>query len=167
MGRYVTTTSISVLMPRWLVGNTTTSDTTGLDIFSAATDYAEGKVNSAIVIRYDPAGWTTTGNPGIPPEIRGISADIACYRAIRASNVQDSQLETKLLADFEAAKEELELIALGKHALAFTDGSLVATRTAGRYQSNTENYTEIFGLDTDTAWIRDTDEISDQSAARE
>lgn len=167
MGRYVTTTSISVLMPSFLTGNTTASDTAGVDIFSNATDYAEGEVNGAMVSRYDPSSWTTTGNPGIPPLVRGIAADLTCYYAIRNAGVQDSQVKNLSLDTYGMVLEKLEKLRNGKLPLAYTDGSLVPTRSAARMLSSTENYTQIFGLDTESSWVRDSDEIDDQSTARE
>ena len=154
-------------MPQFLVGNTTTSDTAGVDIFSSATDYAEGEVNSALVTNYDPTAWTTTGAPGIPPSVRALAADIACYRAIRLTGVQDSQMRNLNLVAFEGWEKRLEALSSGDKKLAYTDGSLVPSRTATRMQSSTEGYAPIFDLDTDTAWKRDSNEIDDTSAGRD
>ena len=167
MGRYVTATSISVIMPGFLVGNTTTSDTAGVDVFSNAADMAEGELNALLVVDYDPSSWTTTGNPGIPPMVRAAAQDLTCYRALRASGAQDAQLKNLHLETYKPVLEFLQNLRDGKIALAFTDGSLVGKRTAQTYQSSTEGYTEIFGLDTDTAWKRDANESDDQSAARD
>lgn len=167
MGRYVTTTSIPVLMPSFLAGNTTASDTAGVDIFSSATDYAEGELNAAMVPRYDPSAWTTTGSPGIPPMVRGMAADMACYYSIRNAGVQDSQIRNISLESYEKVFEKLEKLREGKLALAYTDGSLVPTRSAAKIRSSTEGYTPIFGLDSEKSWARDADEVDDQSAARE
>lgn len=167
MRRYVTTTSIPVLMPSFLQGNTSASDTAGVDIFSNAADYAEGELNAALVARYDPSSWTTTGSPGIPPMVRGIAADMACFYAIRNTGVQDSQVRNLSLDSYEKVFDKLALLREGSLALAYTDGSLVPTRSSGRMLSSTEGYTPIFGLDTETAWERDPDEVDDQSSARE
>lgn len=167
MGRYVTTTSIPVLMPSFLAGNTTASDTAGVDIFSNATDYAEGELNATIVTRYDPSAWTTTGSPGIPPMVRGMAADMACFYSIRNAGVQDAQVKNLSLDTYARVFDRLDLLREGKLAISYTDGSLVPTRSAGRMLSSSEGYTPIFGLDTETAWERDSDEVSDQSSDRE
>lgn len=167
MGRYVTTTSIPVLMPGFLVGNTPTSDTAGVDLFSSAADFAEGWVNSVLVNRWDPSAWTTTGNPGIPPSVRMIAANIAIYESLRRSGVQDAQIQNRHLLSYENAVQALNDLKEKRIGLAYTDGSLVPTRSAQAYLSSTEGYTPIFGLDDPEDWKRDTDEIDDQSDARE
>lgn len=167
MGRYVTTTSLPVLMPQFLLGNTSTSDTAGVDVFSTAIDYAEGEINSILVNKYDPSSWTTTGSPGIPPMVRAMAADLACYRAARSISVQDAQIRNLNLENYKPVLELLANLRDGKVKLAYTDGSLVPSRTTNRFLSSTENYAQVFGLDSETAWARDPDEVSDQSSARE
>jgi hypothetical protein len=48
MGKYVTTTSISIIFPLFLIGNTTTADTAGTAIFANEIDNAEALVDAAV-----------------------------------------------------------------------------------------------------------------------
>lgn len=152
MGRYATSTSISVLMPFALSGNTTTSDSNGTDIWSAASDRAEGEVNSYLVARYDPSNWTTTGNPGVPPLVRKLTEDLACLFFMRSAMVQDSQIKNPNIPEWEKAETKLEKIRDGVTVLAYTDGSLVPTKSGSRIVSSTVGYSHIFGMDSERTW---------------
>lgn len=164
MGRYATTTSISNIAPNWLSGNTTTSDANATDMWSATADRAEGYVNAALVSRYDPSGWTTTT---IPPLVRKLAEDITCFWAFRGSSVQDSQIKNQNLETWKQAFDILKEIQEGGLKLADTGGSLVVTRSSGRFLNSTQDYTPISGLDDEDKWKRDPDEIDDQAAARD
>ena len=48
MGKYATTTSIPNLLPQFLAGNTSASDTAGTALFSKHIDRAESRVDSCI-----------------------------------------------------------------------------------------------------------------------
>lgn len=166
MGVYATTTAISELIPRFLSGNTTTSDTAGTNIFSRHIDRAEGDVMSYVGSRYDVFGFrvgTTTTN--VPVIMRTLSEDIACYYAVRGSYVQDGQLKQEYLDKYEKAMGSLAAIKDGKLGLAYTDGSAVPPRTT-RFVSSTQDYTPIFNLDAPENWDIDPDQESDIESAR-
>lgn len=146
MGSYATTTSISNLIPFFLKGNTTTSDTTGVALFSAQVDRAEGEVNSFLSARFAMPFST------VPPLVRSLTEDIACYYTIRAAYTHDGELQNKFLDDFKSAFVTLESIRDGKTNLAYTDGSLVPSRSSDRYLSNTNDYSPTFNLDSARKW---------------
>lgn len=146
MGSYATTTSISNLIPFFLKGNTTTSDTTGVALFSAQVDRAEGEVNSFLSARFAMPFST------VPPLVRSLTEDIACYYTIRAAYTHDGELQNKFLDDFKSAFETLQSIRDGKTNLAYTDGSLVPSRSSDRYLSNTNDYSPTFNLDSARKW---------------
>lgn len=166
MGRYATSSSISVLLPNWLSGNTVTSDAYGADIWSAAADRAEGEVNSSIVNRYDPTSWTTTGDPGIPPLVRKLTEDLACLFSVRAAQTQDSQIKNPNIAEWERSRQVLKDLRDGFEKLAYTDGSLVPTKSASKILSSTQGYSHIFALDAEVNWDVGQGEISDIESER-
>lgn len=164
MGTYATTTSISNLLPGFLRGNTTTSDTAGVNFFSAHIDRAESEVNAVVAKRYSMPFATSTS---IPPLLRTISENIATYNTALAAFGQDGKQKWQYLEDYYGkATKYLEQLDTGDMQLTNTDGSLVATRATNRIRSNTEDYTPIFGMDDPTKWKRDDTEITDQSDAR-
>ena len=153
MGTYATTTSISELLPNFLRGNTTTSDTAGVNLFSRHIDRAEGVVNSHIRARYS-LPFTT-----IPPIIRTLSEDISCWYAARAAYAQDSQLRQEYLDAFQGAMETLKEIREGDLKLAITDGTAVAPLSSNRMLVNTEGYQSTFDMDDPKSWEIDPDYI--------
>lgn len=167
MGSYATTTSISELLPQFLAGNTTTSDTAGVAIFSRHIDRAEGVVNSYCGARYDMSGLrvgTTTTN--VPPMVRTLTEDLASYYAMRGSYVQDGNQEQKYLDKFESAMATLKDIRDGDLKLALTSGALLAVRS-GRFISSTQDYSPVFDLDDPESWAVDKDKLDDMQEARE
>ena len=159
MGSYATTTSISVKLPNFLDGNTTTSDSIGSSTFSVYMDKAEAIVNSAVGKKYS-LPFTT-----VPPIIRDISFEIAAYYTIRAFSSRDWPNRNEMLDDFKTAFEMLEKIRTGDIVLADTSGSLIA-QLSGLVKSNTSNYYPIFDVDTDTAWKVDDNRASDIESGR-
>lgn len=149
MGRYATSSSIPLLMPYFLAGNTSASDTAGVDIWSTACDRAEAEVNGAIVARYDPSTWTSGA---IPPLIVKLSQDLACLYAIKSAVTQDAQIKNVNIADWEKAADSLKEIEQGVKKLAYTDGSLVPTRSSSRFLSSTMGYSHIFAMDKEQNW---------------
>ena len=162
MGLYATTTSISLILPGFLKGNTTTSDTEGTNIFSHYIDNAESKINAVISSRYDITAFTSGS---VPPLLRKLTEDIAAYNVIRATGYRADD-RSEYLDDYEKANETLQKLINGEINLTWTDGSAVAVLSSNRFQSNTKDYTPIFGLDDPQEWKRDDDEISDQEDAR-
>ena len=142
-------------MPGFLVGNTTASDTAGVNIWSTASDDAEAEVNSALVARYDPSAWTSTGTPAIPPLVRKMANDLTCMYTMKRSQVQDSQIKNPNIAEWERSVDILEQIENGDRRLAYTDGSLVPTRSASRMLSSTEDYAHIINMDDEKNWAVD------------
>ena len=161
MGNYVSTTSLSLLLPQFLDTNTTTGDAEGVLIWQRHVARAEGVVNGAIVIRYDISGFTTT-----PPLLITLTEDIAVYFTMRASYSQDGKEKNQYLADFETAKDMLKEIQKGDLLLSYTNGSVVSPLTASRFQINTAQYTPIFDLDNPKVWDVDSDRKDDMADAR-
>lgn len=160
MGFYQTTTALSELLPGYLAGNTSTSDTAGVSAFSRYIDDAEAEVNSAIAIRYEMPFST------VPPLLRTLAGHIACYIAIRNGFSAEGLHRNQYLDDYKDAKAILKELMDGARRLTYTDGSLVPVNTTGRIKSSSETYTPIFGLDEPTSWDRDPDEVEDQADAR-
>ena len=166
MGFYATTTSLSELIPNFLKQNTTTSDTAGTAMFSRHIDRAESVINSAISRLYILPFIVGTTTTNVPPILRTLTEDIACYYALRSSYTQDGASKNPYLDAYKSAMDMLADLAKGEIKLADTSGSLVAVRSS-RYLSDKEGYTPIFGLDDENEWKRDPDEVSDQEAARQ
>lgn len=162
MGLYATTTSIPDILPGFLKSNTSTSDTAGVAIFTKQFQNAESKINAVIASRYNISGFTSGS---IPPLLTKLAEDIAVYRVIRSTNYRVDD-RNEYLDDYNAANDTLEQLIKGEINLTYTDGSTVAVLSSNRFLSNTENYTPVTGLDTQTSWKRDSDEIDDQSNAR-
>jgi phage gp36-like protein len=160
MGSYATTTSLSELIPNFLRQNTTTSDANGTSMFSRHIDRAESVINSSVSRLY------SLPFANVPPILRTLTEDIACYYALRSAYTQDGASKNPYVDAYKVAMDSLDDIAQGKIKLADTSGSLVAVRTS-RYLSDKEGYTPIFGLDDQNEWKRDSNEVSDQEAARQ
>ena len=161
MGNFATTTSFDYLLVRFYKSLSSTTDTFGSAQVSAHIDRAESLVMSSLAARYS-MPFTT-----VPPEVRRISEDIASVYIIRSSNYQDGKEKNQYLENFEKAFYDLKQLSEGARKLTLTNGSLVSQNTAGRFKSSSLNYTPIFGLDDPINWERDSDEIEDQSEARE
>ena len=160
MGLYATTTSLSELLPFFLSGNTTTSDTAGTNIFSRAIDRAESIVNSCVISRYS-LPFTT-----VPPLVRTLTEDIASYFTVRASYIKDGELRQEYLDDFLEAKENLKQLKDGTAKLTLTDGSLLPALTTSKFLSSSEGHGQIFGVDSATAWKVDADKIEELKDSR-
>jgi hypothetical protein len=166
MGRYATSTSISLLLPNWLSTNTTTGDTYGTNIWSLSSDQAEGEVNASLVARYDPSTWTSTGSPAIPPLVIKLTQDLACLYAVRAAMTQDTQIKNANWDSWERAHQTLQDIRDGLTKLTYTDGSLVPTRSTSKIISSTISYPHIFALDNERSWNVGANQIDDIKSER-
>jgi phage gp36-like protein len=166
MGVYATTTSIPDLIPNFLSGNTTTSDTQGTQQFSKHIDRAEATIDGFISTIYPLPFITGTTTTNVPPLIRTLTEDIACYYALRSAYTQDGASKNPFYEAYKVAMDTLKEINQGKIKLVDTAGSLIATQATNRYLSNTDTYTPIFGKDDPKEWGRDPDEILDQENAR-
>lgn len=160
MGSYATTSSLSELIPNFLSGNTTTSDVGGTSLFSRHIDRAESVVNTYITARY-----SLPISP-VPPVLRTLSEDLACYFAVRSAYTQDGQNTNQYYPEYKEAIKTLQALQKGEIKLSYTDGSTVPVATSNRYISSTENYTPVFGADDPENWKVDTDQVDDQAAAR-
>lgn len=160
MSVWLTTTSFNTLLVRFYKGNTTSSDTAGVEIVTTHMDRAEAVVMSAVAARYS-MPFTT-----VPPEVRRIAQDIASYYIIRASTFQEGKEKNRMLEEFKVAFDDLKAIMEGDRKLTLTDGSLLSVKADARMTSNTISYTPIFGKDDPKSWQRDVDEITDQENAR-
>lgn len=163
MGKYVTTTSINLILPHFLKGNTTSSDTVGTDIFSRQIDNAESLVNASIVSRYNITGFTSTA---IPPLLRQITEKLAIYNVMMITGYAADK-RNEYTDDYKQAKTTLTEIKEGTTKLTFTDGSVVAGLGSSRYLSDKTGFTPIFGMDDESNWKRDNDEIDAQNNARD
>lgn len=162
MGSYATTTSFPDLLVNFLKGNTSSSDTAGVAVLTRHINRAEGVVNSYVGARYS-LPFTT-----VPPIIITITEDLTSYYAIRGTHFQDSgDQKNSYVDEFKTSMKMLEEIRDGKVKLALTNGSLVSVATGDRFQSSSENYTPVFGMDDPEDWKRDPDEVEDTSSARE
>lgn len=167
MGSYATTTSISELLPQYLAGNTTTSDTAGTNIFSRHVDRAEGIVTTYIASRYDPSAFvvsTTTTN--VPPIVRALSEDLASWWSIRGTILQGTPLGQEREAAYKRAWEVLDELKKGEINLTYTTGSSVPARAA-RFRSSTDGYSHIFHLDDPRNWKVDRDQVDDIADTRD
>ena len=162
MGKYATTTSFTNLLPFFLASNSA-SDTTGVGIISAHIDRAEAVVNSYLVARYDVRSWTQTSASGanVPPMVRTVAEDLTSYYSIRGAHVKDGEISNKSLPDYKEIMGTLKMMADGKMALADTNGSLVATRSASMFLSNTKDFAPTFDLDDPEKWKVDQDRLSE------
>jgi len=161
MGVYATTTAISELVPGFLRGNTTSSDTAGMNLFSRHIDRAEGIVNAYVTAKYSLPFITATSTTNVPTMVRTLSEDIASWYAARAAYAQDGQRRQEYLDRFEGAIKQLEDIRDGKTKLAYTDGSVVPNRSSARMLSTTEGYAHVFNMDDPKNWGVDQDQIDD------
>ena len=162
MGSYATNTSMPQLLSQFYKDNDIAFDSGGATMASKAITRAEGTVNAALATRYS-LPFTT-----VPPEVRRISEDIACYYIIRASHWQTSGgTKNAYLEDFKSAFEDLKSIAKGEMGLALTNGSLVPVNTSAMFKSTTEDYEQIFNLDDTTAWAVNPDQLDAISDDRE
>lgn len=162
MGLYATTTSISDILPGFLKSNTSTSDTAGVAIFTKQFQNAEAKINAVIASRYDISGFTSGS---IPPLLTKLTEDIAVYRVIRSTGYAVDD-KNEYLDDYNQANDTLQQLINGEINLTYTDGSSVAVSSSNRFLSSTKEYTPVTGLDDQTKWKRDSDEVDDQSDAR-
>lgn len=163
MGLYATTTSLSELIPRTLIGNTTTADTYGTAIFTRSILKAEAKIDACLSSRYS-LPFTATE---IPPLVRSLAEDIACYMYIRSTYVQDGERENVYLDSFKEAKETLISITEGKIQLVNTAGANITPLSSSRYKSSTINYVSIFELDDDKNWDLGNERATDIADARD
>lgn len=162
MGNYATTTSIPVLLPNFLNGDTTTADTQGTAIFSKAITRAEDYIDSLLGARFQ----TPFSQGSVPPTVSVCTEEMAVFFAIRATYAQDGQIRQDYLDDFNTAVQKITRIAEGKVALILSDGSAAPSRGASRFRSTTKNFTPITGRDCQKNWKRDPDEISDTNSDR-
>lgn len=161
MGTFATTTALPNLLPFFYKGNTTSSDTAGVAMFSAQVDRAEAEVMSYLSARYT-MPFTT-----VPPLVRAITEDIACYYLVRAAYTHDGEMQNRFLDDFKDAFTTLEQLRDGKSSLALTDGSLVSVRTTDKYKCSSEDYSQIFNHDGERNWNVGEQQIDDIIADRD
>lgn len=163
MGSYATTSSLALLLPNALSGNTTTSDTEAVNTFSKHIDRAEGEINGVMAGKYT-LPFTT-----VPPSVRSWSEDLACFYFLRAAVSQDGRIGDSSAGMFKDAHARLvEARDKGfKDILTLTDGSVLSPIVSGRYKSSTENEGPVFDLDTATSWKADEDRLDRARDARE
>jgi phage gp36-like protein len=167
MGDYATTSSLSLLMPGYLLQDTTTTDAAATARFSKHVTRAESVVNSAIGRRYSLPFIVGTTTTNVPPILRTLTEDIACYYAMRNSFSQDGKTKNPYLEEYKSAIDILDSIAKGITALTYTDGSEVPAQSTNLFKSTSRNYTPIFALDEPSEWRRDPDEVVDTDSLRQ
>lgn len=160
MGLYATTTSISVKLPNFLIGDTTTSDSIGTATFSAYIDKAEAMFNGCAAMRYDLPFAT------VPPLARELSFEMAAWYTIRAFGSRDWPNRNEMLDDFQRAFDDLERLKDGSLRLTLTDGSLIEPRTT-LLQSNRTGQQSIFEVDNPMNWKVDEDRKDDIELGRD
>lgn len=160
MGTYLSTTGISLLLPGWLISNTTTSDAEGVAIFGAQIDRAESHVNAACANKY-----TIPFNP-VPPFILTLVEDISTYYALRSGGARQGQIN-EYMNEYKMALESLKKIAEGEMALTNTDGSLVPVIAASRILSSSDNHALIMNMDAPGNWRLNDSEDADIAATRD
>jgi len=161
MGTYATTTSLSLLMPGYCLGDTTSSDPVATARFSNSITRSESIVDSAVGRRY------SLPFSAVPPVIRTLTEEIACYYSMRNSFSQDGKVKNPYLDEYKSALKTLEEIGAGRIPLTYTDGSEVPAQSTNLFKSTSRNYTPIFGLDDPTEWRRDPDEEEETAALRD
>lgn len=152
MGAYVTTTSISILLPNYLKGNTTTSDTAGTAAFGYHATRAEGVVNSYLTQLY------SLPFASVPQIIKTIAEDLTCYFAIRAAQTPDGQSKNPFYESYKTGIETLEKVRDGVVKLTDDSGNVIAVKATNRFLSSTDGYTPIFNLDDPKNWSLDKDQ---------
>lgn len=165
MGKYFSTSSISIVLPGFLKGDTTTSDTNGVAIFARAIENTEGYIDSVISRRYEVADFTTTS---IPPLLRMITENLSIYEVLKKTGYRAND-RNAFLDDFKNAQDLLEKIAEGEINLAYTDGSLfpISSSEVSRLKSTTEDYHAITNLDDEQDWEVDKDQLDAIETERE
>ncbi len=161
MGNYVSTTSFSLMLPGFLKGNTTSSDTEGTNFMSRQVDLAEGKVNSVIASRYDIAGFVST-----PPLLIKLTEDIAIYCILKKSGYRAND-RNEYTDDFKYANETLDKLMRGELSLTYSNGQLVEPMSSARFISDTKDYPTIFNLDDETSWDITRERAQDIAATRD
>jgi len=161
MGKYFSTTAISIVLPGFLKGNTTTSDTLGTELFARQIENAEGKIDSMISARYEITAFTA-----IPPLLRKLTENISVYNVMMKTGYRAND-RNEYMDDFKDANETLDRIIKGHANLTYTDGSVVPTLRKQRIISDKKNYPPIFNLDDETNWDISDSQLSDIEAERE
>lgn len=161
MGLYATTTSLALLIPNAMSGNTTSSDSEAVATFSKHIDRAEAEINGVVAERY------SLPFSVVPPAVRAWSEDLACFYFLRAAIAQDGRVGDSSAGMFKDAYERLrDARDKGfRDILTLTDGSVLSPITAGRFKSTTEGEGPVFDLDTSTSW--NVDEVRLDRAADE
>lgn len=145
MGVYASTTAMSLLLPGWFTGNTSSSDAEGLKIIEHHINRAESHVHSALGNRY-----SLPFSP-VPPAIRTMVEDISVYYALRAGGSRQGQLN-EYVEEYKRAFENLNKIAEGDMVLVNTDGSIVSVLASNRMLSNTVGHELILNIDDPKKW---------------
>lgn len=162
MGVYVTSTAYYLMLPGFLKDNTSAStDSFGTAMFNRQVLNAESLINASISPYYSIGDFSA-----IPPLLRKLTEDISIYNIIKATGYRADD-RNEYLDDFKSAIDLLDAINKGMTKLTYTDGSVVPVIVSTRFLSDKEGYTPIMGLDDQTAWERDPDEIEAQDKARE
>ena len=160
MGKYATTTSISVRLPGFLIDDTTTSDTTGTQTFSEFIDKAETMFDSSVARKYN-LPFTV-----VPPLARELSFGMATWYTIRAFSTRDWPNRNEMLDDYEKSFETLGKVVEGEIRLTLTDGSEIVP-SEDLLQSNREGQSSIFNIDNQTKWKPDEQRLDEIDALRD
>jgi phage gp36-like protein len=160
MGVYLSTTSISLLLPGYFISNTGTSDTEGLLIAGHHIDRAESIINASLSRMYN-----VPFSP-IPPIIRTITEDITVYNLLKATSYRQGQMNEYYDANYKASSDILSKLASGSMPLPLTNGSLVSMKASNRIKVSTEGYEPIMNIDEPTNWTPNDTEADDVSDTR-
>ena len=161
MGIYATTTSFGEILPGFYKGGSSTSDTAGAAVVDRMITRAEAKLNSILAIKYSLPFAT------VPPLVRTLSEDLACYYIVRNTNYQDGKEKNKYLENFQIVFDDLAELMKGVTKLTLTDGSTVPVNSRGRILSSSLDYAQIFNKDEPTSWKPSAAELDDITDTRE
>jgi phage gp36-like protein len=161
MGKYLSTTSISIVLPGFLKGDTTTSDTNGVAIFSQQIDNAEAKINAAIANRYDISDFTV-----VPPLLRLLTEELAIYQVLMRTGYRADD-RNEYADDYKAAKDTLKALADGDIKLTDSSGEEIAQVISTKMLSDKKDYAPIFDLDKEECWAVDSKQLDDIAGGRE
>lgn len=159
MGKYATTTSFDHLLPQFYKDDNT-FDIRMENMIDKSISRAEATVD-----RYLSGRYSLPFSP-VPPDVRRMSEDMACYYLLRASQYRIGNSVNPYLAEFKGVFDELKEIRDGKQDLAYTDGSAVPANVEGLFKSSTKDYTPVFQLDDQEAWKLDDDLVDDLKDSR-
>jgi hypothetical protein len=163
MGRYATTTGLSIAM----IGTTFDANTTFFA--SKCIDWAESECNKYLAKRYDLSSSTFQTATSTPPMLRALTEQIAVgyMQTMNSRGSKESIQRGESL--IKMATEQLQAISDYKAHLLDTSGSQIteSSNTAYQVHCSTTDYSPTFNEDDELNWSADSDKISDIEDGRD